>query len=56
MGKQVDKAERFAKGIVKSQQQEARRAEDKARVETHERATRNYVVLPHLPVRQDGHP
>ncbi len=50
------KAERFAKGLVKSQQQEVRRAADKARVEPHERASKNYVVLPHLPVRQDGHP
>jgi hypothetical protein len=44
------KIERIVKGITKSQQQEARRAVDKARMTAHERATKDLCVVPQMPV------
>ncbi len=44
------KIERIVKGITKSQQQEARRAVDKERMASHERATKDLCVIPKMPV------
>jgi hypothetical protein len=49
------KIERIAKGIVKSQQQEAQRAADRERAVDRERASRTYCVTPRFDVLEGGH-
>jgi hypothetical protein len=44
------KLERVIRGVVRSQQQQARRAVDKERMASHERATKDLCVVPKMPV------
>jgi hypothetical protein len=44
------------KGVVKSRQAEARRAVDKQRIASHERATKDLCVIPRMPVLDRSNP
>ena len=56
MDKKVDKAARFVKGLVRSQQQEARRQIVKQRLDNNARDERKqFIVAPRFDLLQDGH-
>jgi hypothetical protein len=48
------KIERVLTGVSKSQRQEARRAVDRARAAENERATKQFVICPAMPVTDQG--
>jgi hypothetical protein len=50
------KLDRVVKGVVKSRQAETRRAVDKQRMVSHERATKDLCVIPRMPVLDRSNP